>query len=62
MAGAPEAYYFLAFVPQNFKFDGHFHTLKVKLIPKEKLDVQARRGYYAPLARRITGGRGQARY
>ncbi len=48
VAGAPEAYYFLAFVPQNLKFDGHFHSLKVKLIPKDKLDVQARRGYYAP--------------
>jgi len=49
VAGAPEAYYFLAFVPQNLKFDGHFHTLKVTLIPKEKFAVQARRGYYAPV-------------
>jgi VWFA-related protein len=48
VAGAPEAYYFLAFVPPNLKFDGHFHTLKVTLIPKEKLSIQARRGYYAP--------------
>jgi VWFA-related protein len=49
VAGAPEAYYFLAFVPQNFKYDGHYHTLRVTLVPKEKLAVQARRGYYAPL-------------
>jgi VWFA-related protein len=49
VAGAPEAYYFLAFVPQNFKYDGRYHTLKVTLVPKEKLAVQARRGYYAPL-------------
>ncbi len=49
VAGAPEAYYFLAFVPQNFKYDGHYHALKVTLIPKDKLAVQARRGYYAPL-------------
>jgi VWFA-related protein len=49
VAGAPEAYYFLAFVPQNFRYDGHYHTLKVTLLPKDRLAVQARRGYYAPL-------------
>jgi VWFA-related protein len=49
VAGAPEAYYFLAFAPQNFKYDGHYHTLKVTLIPKDRLSVQARRGYYAPM-------------
>ena len=49
VAGAPEAYYFLAFAPQNFKYDGHFHTLKVTLVPKNKFTIQARRGYYAPL-------------
>ncbi len=48
VAGAPEAYYFLAFAPMNFKYDGHYHSLKVTLIPKERLTVQARRGYYAP--------------
>ena len=49
VAGAPEAYYFLAFAPQNLKYDGHFHTLKVTLLPKNKFTIQARRGYYAPL-------------
>ncbi len=49
VAGAPDAYYYLAFVPQNFKYDGHYHSLKVSLAPKEKFSVQARRGYYAPL-------------
>jgi VWFA-related protein len=49
VAGAPEAYYFLAFAPQNFKNDGHFHTLRVALVPKNKFTIQARRGYYAPL-------------
>jgi hypothetical protein len=49
VAGAPEAYYYLAFVPQNFKTDGHFHSLTVKLVSREKYAVQARRGYYAPL-------------
>ena len=48
VAGAPEAYYYLAFVPHNLNFDGHFHSIKVTLVPKEKFSVQARRGYYAP--------------
>ncbi len=48
VAGAPAAYYYLAFAPQNFKYDGHFHTLKVTLVPKTKFTIQARRGYYAP--------------
>jgi VWFA-related protein len=49
VAGAPDAYYYLAFVPQNIKYDGHFHTLKVTLVPRSKFTIQARRGYYAPL-------------
>ncbi|HXQ26478.1 MAG TPA: VWA domain-containing protein [Candidatus Acidoferrales bacterium] len=48
VAGAPEAYYYIAFVPHNLNFDGRFHSLKVTLVPKEKFSVQARRGYYAP--------------
>ena len=48
VASAPEAYYYLAFVPENFKFDGHYHSLKVALRTKEKLTIQTRRGYYAP--------------
>ena len=49
VASAPEVYYYLAFVPENFKFDGHYHSLKVVLRTKEKLTIQTRRGYYAPL-------------
>lgn len=45
---APEVSYVLGFSPQNLKFDGRFHTLKVALTTKEKLSVQARHGYFAP--------------
>jgi VWFA-related protein len=48
VASAPDAYYYLAYVPSNLKFDGHFHSLKVTLAGKEKYSIQARRGYYAP--------------
>jgi VWFA-related protein len=45
---APEVYYVLAFSPQNLKFDGRFHKLKVSLAKPAGLRIQARRGYYAP--------------
>jgi VWFA-related protein len=48
LASAPEAYYLLAFVPQNLKFDGHFHSIKVSMAGKEKFAIQARKGFYAP--------------
>jgi VWFA-related protein len=44
----PEAYYLLAFSPQNLKLDGAFHPLQVKLVAVKGLQVQARRGYFAP--------------
>lgn len=44
----PEAFYVLAFSPQNLKLDGSFHPLQVKLVSSKGLAVQARRGYYAP--------------
>jgi VWFA-related protein len=47
-AGLPEVFYLLAFSPQNLKLDGSFHQLRVKLISPKGLQVQARRGYYAP--------------
>jgi VWFA-related protein len=50
VAETPEYSYVLAFVPQNLKLDGSFHTLKVKLKNPQKLTLQARRGYYAPKA------------
>jgi hypothetical protein len=44
----PDAYYLLAFSPQNLKHDGTFHPLQVKLVSYKGLSVLARRGYYAP--------------
>jgi VWFA-related protein len=45
---APQVLYLLAFSPQNLKLDGKFHVLKVTLTNKQKVNIQARRGYYAP--------------
>jgi VWFA-related protein len=45
---APAVSYVLGFSPQNLKFDGRFHTLRVALTAKEKFNIQARRGYFAP--------------
>jgi VWFA-related protein len=48
-AGASPAFsYLLGFSPQNMKIDGRFHTLKVAMASKEKFDIQARHGYFAP--------------
>jgi VWFA-related protein len=44
-AAAPEFVYVLGFSPQ--RLDGKFHKLKVALNGAGKLEVQARRGYYA---------------
>lgn len=44
----PEVYYVLGFTPQNLKYDGRFHTLKVNLVSGSGVQVQARRGYFAP--------------
>lgn len=48
IVSAPEAYYLLAFVPQNLKYDGRFHSVKVQLAEKTKYTIQARKGFYAP--------------
>ena len=45
---APAASYLLGFSPQNLKLNGSFHTIKVSLAGKQKFNLQARRGYYAP--------------
>jgi VWFA-related protein len=45
---APAASYLLGFSPQNLKLNGSFHTIKVSLANKQKFNLQARRGYYAP--------------
>ena len=48
LAAQPEYIYVLGFSPQNLKLDGSFHKLKVALKNSKALDIQARRGYYAP--------------
>jgi VWFA-related protein len=48
IVSAPETSYLLAFVPQNFKADGHFHSVRVAVPGKGKLTIQARKGFYAP--------------
>jgi VWFA-related protein len=50
VAAVPEYYYVLGFAPQNLKYDGQFHALKVtvKANPAVSLNIQARKGYYAP--------------
>jgi VWFA-related protein len=48
IVAAPDAYYLLAFVPQNLKYDGHFHSIKVALAGKNKYTILARKGFYAP--------------
>ena len=48
LAAAPEYVYMLGFSPQNLKNDGHFHALRVVVKPATNLNLQARRGYYAP--------------
>jgi VWFA-related protein len=48
LAETPEYSYLLAFVPQNLKLDGSFHSLKVTLKNPQHLTLQARRGYFAP--------------
>ena len=45
---APAITYLLGFSPQNLKIDGRFHLLKVTLANKQKANIQARRGYFAP--------------
>lgn len=47
-AARPEFVYVLGFSPQNLKLDGRFHALKITIKDAGKLDLQARRGYYAP--------------
>lgn len=46
-AAVPEFIYLLGFSPQNLRYDGSFHGVKVVLKSKD-LTMQARRGYFAP--------------
>jgi VWFA-related protein len=44
----PEYVYVLGFSPQELKFDGSYHALKVTARNSAALTIQARRGYWAP--------------
>jgi VWFA-related protein len=44
----PEVAYLLSFSPQNLKYDGKYHNLKVELVNGRGLSLQARKGYFAP--------------
>jgi len=46
IATQPDFIYVLGFAPQNLKFDGSYHALKVQLKGGLKYEIQARRGYY----------------
>jgi VWFA-related protein len=48
IAGAPSVSYLIAFTPRNFKYDGKFHSLKVKIPAMQHVTIEARRGFYAP--------------
>lgn len=48
IASLHETSYLLGFVPTDLKFNGQFHSLKVKLVKESHFVVQARRGYFAP--------------
>jgi VWFA-related protein len=48
IAGAPSVSYLIAFTPRNFKYDGKFHSLKVKVPGMPHVTIEARRGFYAP--------------
>ncbi len=47
VAAAPEVSYVLGFSPTVLKPDGSFHRLKVSVVNRKDMQIQARRGYYA---------------
>ena len=62
VAGAPDAYYYLAFVPQNVKYDGHFHTLKVTLVAEKQIHHPGAARILRAVARRNSRRGSPARY
>jgi len=48
LAARPEIIYVLGFSPQNLKYDGRYHDLKVKVANLRNVTLQVRRGYWAP--------------
>jgi VWFA-related protein len=49
LAARPEVIYVLGFSPQNLKYDGSYHTLKVRVGNLRNETLRVRRGYWAPL-------------
>jgi VWFA-related protein len=47
-AAAPDYLYVLGFSPVDLKLDGKYHNLKVVLKTVKGMDIQSRKGYYAP--------------
>jgi VWFA-related protein len=50
VASTPDYVYVLGFSPLALKTDGKFHTLKVTLKDAKGLELQVRKGYFAPTA------------
>ena len=50
VASSPDYVYVLAFSPSDLKLDGKFHTLKVTVKDAKGLELQVRKGYFAPTA------------
>ena len=48
LAARPEYMYVLGYSPENLKFDGAYHNLKVSVRNVGNLALQFRRGYWAP--------------
>jgi VWFA-related protein len=48
LAARPEYVYVLGYSPDNLKFDGSYHAVKVTVRNSLRLALQARRGYWAP--------------
>jgi VWFA-related protein len=48
IAARPEYVYVLGFSPQELKYDGAYHGLRVSVKNLANLTIQARRGYWAP--------------
>ena len=53
LADAPRFMYVLGFSPADLKPNGSFHEVKVKLRDAKGLDLEARKGYWAPDAKEL---------
>jgi VWFA-related protein len=47
-AATPDYLYVLGFSPIDLKLDGRYHNLKITLKTVKGMEIQARKGYYAP--------------